>query len=57
MLDSETLYRVGRVDAGTWSPAIAAVDEDLGRLYTPRGNRLAVWTRAGGASIVSTPCT
>jgi hypothetical protein len=49
VLDSETLYRVGRVDAGTWSPVIAAVDEGLGRFYTPRGNRLAVWTRTGGA--------
>ncbi|MBN1639979.1 MAG: hypothetical protein JXA09_01995, partial [Anaerolineae bacterium] len=49
VLDSETLYRVGRVDAGTWSPVIAAVDEELGLLYTPRGNRLAVWTRTGGA--------
>ena len=49
VLDSETLYRVGRVDAGTWSPVIAAVDEELGLLYTPRGSRLAVWTRTGGA--------
>jgi len=47
VLDSETLNRVGRVETEGWQPRIAAVDGDLGRLYTPRGSTLVVWTRQG----------
>jgi hypothetical protein len=49
ILDSETLNRVGRLYADGWTPAIAAVDDELGRLYSTRGGRLLVWTRTGGA--------
>lgn len=54
VLDSETLQRIGVVDAtdnihGNWVPIIAAVDGDLGRLYSPRESQLVVWTRTGGA--------
>jgi outer membrane protein assembly factor BamB len=49
VLDSETLARIGLVDAVDWIPAIAAVDSGLGRLYAPRGSKLVVWTRTGGA--------
>ncbi len=48
-LDSETLNRIGRLYTDGWTPTIAAVDGELGRLYTPRGSRLLVWTRTGGA--------
>jgi hypothetical protein len=49
VLDSETLARIGLVNAVDWIPVIAAVDSGLGRLYAPRGNKLVVWTRTGGA--------
>jgi hypothetical protein len=49
ILDSETLARIGLVDAADWTPVVAAVDSGLGRLYTPRGSKLVVWTRTGGA--------
>ena len=54
VLDSETLRRVGRVETGRtganpWLPRIAAVDQELGRLYNPRENELVVWTRNGSA--------
>jgi hypothetical protein len=49
VLDSETLQRVGRVDAVDWSPVLAEVDDELGRLYAPHGDKLVVWTRTGGA--------
>jgi DNA-binding beta-propeller fold protein YncE len=49
VLDSETLNRVGRVHTDGWTPIVAAVDGDLGRLYIPYGGILTVWTRAGGA--------
>jgi DNA-binding beta-propeller fold protein YncE len=55
VLDSETLDRVGYVDAVDWSPRIAAVDSALGRLYTPREARLVVWTRTGGAPLPPLP--
>ena len=48
ILDSETLYQVGRIDAETWTPEILSVDADLGRLYAAHGSRLAVWTQSGG---------
>ncbi len=50
ILDSETLYHQGRVDVRYWEPAIAAVDGELGRLYTPVGGKLVVWSRTGGAA-------
>ena len=49
VLDSETLNRVGRVEVDGWEPIITAVDGALGRLYTPHGNKLVIWTRSGGA--------
>ena len=49
VLDSETLYRLGRVDVPYWAPVIAAVDGELGRLYTPVGGKLVVWSRRRGA--------
>jgi hypothetical protein len=59
VLDSETLNRVGRLDTDglspRWTPTIAAVDGELGRLYTPRGSELLVWTRTGGAPPPSLP--
>jgi photosystem II stability/assembly factor-like uncharacterized protein len=53
VLDSETLNRVGRVYTEGWTPALAAVDGDLGRMYTALGSELLVWTRTGGAPPVS----
>ena len=55
VLDSETLDRVGYVDAVDWTPRIAAVDSALGRLYAPREDRLVVWTRTGGAPLPLLP--
>jgi photosystem II stability/assembly factor-like uncharacterized protein len=55
VLDSETLQRIGRIDVGHWSPIVTAVDSDLGRLYTPRGDRLVVWTATGGAPAAPLP--
>ena len=55
VLDSETLQRIGRIDVGHWSPIVTAVDGDLGRLYTPHGDRLVVWTRTGGAPAAPLP--
>lgn len=55
VLNSDTLQRIGVVDAGNWMPQILAVDGELGRLYAPRGSRLAVWTRQGGASPAALP--
>jgi hypothetical protein len=49
VLDSETLNRIGRLYTEDWQPTIAAVDGDLGRLYTPRQDKLVVWTRQGEA--------
>jgi DNA-binding beta-propeller fold protein YncE len=53
VLESESLNRVGRLyvdgPGAPWTPAVAAVDGELGRLYLPRGGRLAVWARTGGA--------
>jgi len=49
VLDSETLQRLGRVDVPYWDPVIAAVDGELGRLYTPVGGKLVVWSRRRGA--------
>jgi hypothetical protein len=53
ILDSESLNRIGRLYTGGpgpgWTPAIAAVDGELGRLYLSRGSQLLVWTRTGGA--------
>jgi len=49
VLDSETLNRVGRVYTEGWTPALAAVDGELGRMYTALGSELLVWTRTGGA--------
>ena len=49
VLDADTLNRVGRVETDGWQPRVAAVDGELGRLYTPRDGALAVWTREGGA--------
>lgn len=50
VLDSETLDQVARLDVVDWTPAVAAVDAGLGRLYIPHAGRLAVWTRTGGAA-------
>jgi photosystem II stability/assembly factor-like uncharacterized protein len=50
VLDSETLNRIGRVYTEGWTPVLAAVDGELGRMYTALGSELLVWTRAGGAS-------
>lgn len=55
VLDSTTLKRIGRVDTTGWVPRIAALDEGLGRLYTPHASQLAVWTRTGGAEPVPQP--
>lgn len=49
VLDSETLNRQGRVYTEGWTPRVAAVDEELGRLYLPRGSKLEVWSRTGAA--------
>jgi hypothetical protein len=49
VLDSETLNRVGRAHTDGWTPIVVAVDGELGRLYTPLGSVLVVWTRTGGA--------
>jgi len=50
VLDSETLNRQGRVYTGDWTPRVAAVDSELGRLYLPRASKLEVWSRTGGAA-------
>jgi photosystem II stability/assembly factor-like uncharacterized protein len=55
VLDSETLYRRGMIDAEDWSPTIVAVDAELGRLYAPHGPNLAVWTRHGGEILPPEP--
>jgi hypothetical protein len=49
VLDSETLQRLGRVEVPYWEPVIAGIDGELGRLYTPAGGKLVVWSRTGGA--------
>jgi photosystem II stability/assembly factor-like uncharacterized protein len=49
VLDSETLNRLGRVRTAGWTPAVAAVDGELGRLYIPHNSALQVWTREGAA--------
>jgi photosystem II stability/assembly factor-like uncharacterized protein len=55
VLHSETLARIGLVDAVDWTPAIAAVDSELGRFYTPRGSSVVIWTRTGGAPAAPLP--
>jgi DNA-binding beta-propeller fold protein YncE len=47
VLDSETLNRRGRVYTEGWTPRVAAVDTEMGRLYLPRGRTLEVWNRTG----------
>ncbi len=55
VLDSETLNRIGRVYTDGWTPILAAVDGELGRMYTALGSRLLVWTRTGGAPPAALP--
>ena len=60
VLDSETLNRLGRVETGEtpptgWLPRVAAIDDELGRLYTPHESELAIWTRTGGAAPAPQP--
>lgn len=55
VLDSETLNRLGRVYTENWTPTVAAVDGELGRLYLPHGPNLEIWTRTGGAPAALLP--
>jgi photosystem II stability/assembly factor-like uncharacterized protein len=55
VLDSETLDRIGRVETDGWQPQIVAIDDELGRLYTPRDDQVVVWTREGAAPLPPLP--
>jgi hypothetical protein len=55
VLDSETLNRLGRVYTDGWTPRVAEVDTELGRLYLPRGRSVEVWSRTGGGRTAPQP--